>query len=66
MIAYVECLSIRNLFSRKDYTEMPLGRQGKRTHNVVLDWIAVLRLFRDIGWDKLGAGLFERNFAFYD
>ncbi len=35
---------------------MPLGRQGKRNHmKVGSGWVAVLRLFKDIEWDKLGA-----------
>ena len=34
---------------------MPLGRKEKETTiSVGSGWIAVLRLFRDIGWDKLG------------
>jgi len=32
---------------------MPLGRQGKETTIWVgSGWIAVLRLFRNVGWDK--------------
>jgi hypothetical protein len=34
---------------------MPLEHQGKRNHNIGgLGWIAVLRLFRNIGWDEMG------------
>ena len=52
-----------SLFQGRIVPKCHLGVKENET-TIELGWVAVLRLFRDIGWDKLGAALSEINFPF--
>ncbi len=46
---------IRTCFSGEELYRNAIRASRKKNHNVVSSSIAVLKLFRDIGWDKLEA-----------
>lgn len=46
---------IRTCFFTEESYRNATWVSRRKNHNVVAGWIAVLRLFRNIGWDKLGA-----------